>query len=218
MKLLILRLEGLLQSWGEKGKWDERDTTYMPSKSGVIGMIAGCMGLPRGDQRIVELSNALSMSIRMDRAGRSMMDYHTVQGMPRIINAEGKPRGGGNTFITRRYYLEDASFIVVLCGDEDVLSACAVALNDPVWVPYLGRKSCVPSQPILAELTNRYCTVKQALREYPLASRAMEKPLIQYESADGPITRMDRLFDSERRIFERRRVSVPEVLEEVYGL
>ncbi|HEO65907.1 MAG TPA: CRISPR-associated protein Cas5, partial [Spirochaetes bacterium] len=47
MNYIILRLEGPIQSWGEKSFWDERDTSSMPTKSAVIGMIAGCMGLSR---------------------------------------------------------------------------------------------------------------------------------------------------------------------------
>ena len=49
MKLLLIRLEGALQSWGEWAKWDERDSGLMPTKSGVIGVLACCMGLKRGD-------------------------------------------------------------------------------------------------------------------------------------------------------------------------
>ena len=37
MKLLILRLEGALQSWGERSHWDHRDTANFPTKSGVVG-------------------------------------------------------------------------------------------------------------------------------------------------------------------------------------
>lgn len=38
MKILLLRLEGLLQSWGEHSRWDHRDSSDMPTKSGVIGL------------------------------------------------------------------------------------------------------------------------------------------------------------------------------------
>lgn len=36
--LLILRLEGALQSWGDHSKWDVRDSGDFPSKSGVVGV------------------------------------------------------------------------------------------------------------------------------------------------------------------------------------
>ena len=39
-KLLVLCLEGVLQSWGEDAKWDIRDSSDMPTKSGIVGLIA----------------------------------------------------------------------------------------------------------------------------------------------------------------------------------
>jgi CRISPR system Cascade subunit CasD len=42
---LFLRLEGPLQSWGERARWDVRDTAPEPTKSGVIGLLACALGL-----------------------------------------------------------------------------------------------------------------------------------------------------------------------------
>lgn len=36
-KMLMLRLEGVLQSWGEHSRFDSRDSASMPTKSGVVG-------------------------------------------------------------------------------------------------------------------------------------------------------------------------------------
>ena len=54
-KILLIRLEGPLQSWGERSKWDYRDTADFPTKSGVIGMIACAMGLERTDAQLGKL-------------------------------------------------------------------------------------------------------------------------------------------------------------------
>ena len=43
--LLMLRLEGALQSWGDHSKWDIRDSGDFPSKSGVVGLLACAMGM-----------------------------------------------------------------------------------------------------------------------------------------------------------------------------
>ena len=80
MTVLILRLEGALQSWGTRSRFDNRDSGFMPTKSGVIGFIACAMGLPRGDDRILELDAALRMGVRADRPGTMMVDYQTVTG------------------------------------------------------------------------------------------------------------------------------------------
>lgn len=46
-----------------------------------------------------------------------VLDFHTVQGYP-LYNAEGKPRSS-NTVISPRWYLQDASFLVVLDLPDD---------------------------------------------------------------------------------------------------
>ena len=55
-KLLILRLEGALQSWGENSKWDHRDTSVMPSKSGIVGMLGCALGKDRNSPELIQLS------------------------------------------------------------------------------------------------------------------------------------------------------------------
>ena len=44
MKIMLLRLEGVLQSWGERSRWDHRDTSDMPTKSALIGLLGCAMG------------------------------------------------------------------------------------------------------------------------------------------------------------------------------
>lgn len=214
MELLILRLEGMLQSWGEQAKWDERDTAYFPTKSGVVGLLACCLGYERGDARTEKLSDELFISVRADRAGKLMTDFHTVQGSPAVMNAEGKPRGGGRTFITRRAYLQDASFLVVISGSSATLKLCAEALRNPMWTPFLGRRSCTPSMPIFLELTGRFDNDEDAIRNYPRVARSDTRTLYQLERTDGEGTRTDRLMASADRIFSTRRVSAIGVLEE----
>lgn len=214
MKLLVLRLEGVLQSWGERAKWDDRDSATMPTKSGVIGIITSCMGLPRGDEKIVQISEALNMSVRMERAGRILTDFHTVQGMPKLINAEGKPRSGGNTVISRRQYLQDAAFLIFLFGEEKILDTCTKALSDPVWPPFLGRKCCVPSYPIFAALTDKYTSVEQAIQFYPCITRSDDLKLAQIESITGETNRMDQIANGKERVFKRRQVTYVSVLSQ----
>ena len=75
---LVLRLEGPLQSWGERSHWDYRDTALMPTKSGIVGLIASAFGWGRGDSRIPELAASFDMAIRADRPGELMVDFHTI--------------------------------------------------------------------------------------------------------------------------------------------
>lgn len=153
MKLIRLKLKGPLQSWGEQARWDIRDTSNMPAKSAIIGILGCCMGYPRGDRRLATLSEQIHIAVRADRAGRLMTDFHTVQGTDGVmLNAAGKPRGKSGTIITPKQYLQDAEFTVLLWGEEQTLLDCEYALRHPVWPPFLGRRSCVPSVPLLPKI------------------------------------------------------------------
>ncbi len=149
MKLMKFTLSAPLQSWGEDARWDYRATAVMPTKSAIIGLLGCCLGIPRGDERLNRLDKLLRVAVRADQAGRVMTDYHTVQGTNGVfLNAEGKPRTGGDTIITPKQYLQDARFTVFLWGDEETLNACFQAMAHPKWAVYLGRKSCVPAVPV----------------------------------------------------------------------
>lgn len=150
MKILKFVLSAPLQSWGEDARWDQRTTAAMPSKSGIIGLLGCCLGVPRGHERLNQLDEGLKMAVRVDRPGSLMTDFHTVQGSGGVLfAANGKPRGNGSTIITPKQYLQDARFTVFLWGDESLLDDCFHALLHPKWPVYLGRKSCVPSVPLI---------------------------------------------------------------------
>ena len=150
MKLIKIILSAPMQSWGEDARWDQRTTAVMPTKSALIGLIGCCLGYKRGDIRLKELNEALFIAVRADKPGYVMTDFHTVQGNGGVIlNAEGKPRGGGNVIITPKQYLQDARFSVFIWGETEKLNLCFQAMLHPKWSVYLGRRSCVPSVPIL---------------------------------------------------------------------
>ncbi len=54
--------------------------------------------------------------------------------------------------MSRREYLLDARFGVILEGGRPLLERVRAGLDDPVWGVWLGRKNCIPAQPILAGL------------------------------------------------------------------
>lgn len=148
MSILKFPFSAPLQSWGENARWDTRTTTSIPTKSGVIGFLGCCLGYPRGDDKLKELNEQLRIAIRVERPGQILTDFQTVQGTDGILlNAEGKPRGGG-TIITPKQYLQDAWFTIFLEGNRNLLQECYDALLHPKWTPYLGRKNCIPSIPV----------------------------------------------------------------------
>ncbi|MEW5355802.1 type I-E CRISPR-associated protein Cas5/CasD [Streptomyces sp. 16-176A] len=76
--VLFIRLAGPLQSWGITGRFARRDTHSRPTKSGVIGLCAAALGLPR-EEPLGELAEML-FGVRADRPGTPLRDYHTVGG------------------------------------------------------------------------------------------------------------------------------------------
>ncbi|MBU3063159.1 type I-E CRISPR-associated protein Cas5/CasD [Nocardia sp. NEAU-G5] len=152
MSGLILRLAAPLQSWGEHSAFSLRDTQRFPTRSGLIGMFASAHGLRRGEP-LTEF-DSLHLSVRIDRPGAVITDFHTIGGghtpADTVKTAAGSRRTAGKgTIVTRRNYLSDAVFTVGVAGPHETLSRLADALAAPHWQPYLGRRSCPPEQPLL---------------------------------------------------------------------
>ena len=76
MATLLLRLAAPLQSWGSSSKFEIRATEKMPTKSGVVGMLAAALGWKR-DADLSSLSK-LKFGVRADREGEEITDFHTV--------------------------------------------------------------------------------------------------------------------------------------------
>lgn len=205
MKLLILRLEGPLQSWGERSKWDNRDSALMPTKSGVLGIIACCMGIPRDDSRMLELHEKLRIAVRADMPGRLGVDFNTVKSNT-LMNAEGKTQD--RTIVSYRQYLQDASFIVVIASADDGLLSCiADAMKRPKWAAFLGRKSCVPTYPLIPVETDEFDSMEDAVNACPFAERVdpeMRSFRVEIEDSTGRFTRGDRLTATGRHFSGRR--------------
>lgn len=205
--ILLFRLEGVLQSWGEHSKWDYRDTAAFPTKSGVVGLLGCAMGLERDDTRIGEISSSLRMIVRADRAGELLTDFQTISA-DKIYTASGGTRSGGNTIISNKSYLQDASFLVGLTGKKDLLEELDRALKNPKWSMYLGRKNCVPSVPILGEISEEYDSLEQAMQNYPLTERHDENILMEMDSvgAEGSRRPDERAKEKGLKYQDRRTV------------
>jgi CRISPR system Cascade subunit CasD len=168
---LALLLDAPMQSWGFSSRFQRRTTGLHPTKSGVIGLISAAMGLAKGseDERAMlpELAKLKMTSIVIPRDGIGadtalpvlrLEDYHTVLGTRR---ASGKRNE--DAVVTRRQYLLDARFGVILAGDRFILERVAAALQDPVWGIWLGRKSCIPAEPVPRGLSDTETQARRAL-------------------------------------------------------
>lgn len=158
---LALRLGGPLQSWGSASDHNRRDTGPMPTKSGVIGLLASADGRRREDQ-IVDLLQ-LRLGVRVDQPGTLLRDYHTVsdyRGRPLLSASvdtrrrQLKTAPAKYTAVTERFYLQDAVFVAVVAGDSELVGGLAVAVTRPAFPLALGRRCCVPTQPLLLRPTS----------------------------------------------------------------
>ncbi|MGC9346734.1 MAG: type I-E CRISPR-associated protein Cas5/CasD [Anaerolineae bacterium] len=205
---LFLRLEGPMQAWGERARWSVRDTAAEPTKSGVIGLLACALGL-RQDEELRNLSQAMRMGVRCDRPGRQIVDYHTVgagYGRPMLLSAQGKPKissGRPHTEETWRHYLCDASFLVALQAESDLVASVASALRAPFWPIYLGRKSCVPSRPPF-DGVGTYDSLSDALRNWRPLETPVRAILECSPSRPGATRRSDEIISRTHRIFAPR--------------
>ncbi|MEV5683775.1 type I-E CRISPR-associated protein Cas5/CasD [Streptomyces sp. NPDC052164] len=136
MSVLLLRLAGPLQSWGSAARFTRRTTENAPTKSGVIGLLAAAQGRRR-DADLTDLA-ALEFGVRIDQPGARLRDFQTAH---HSDTDKAMP-------LSERFYLADAVFVAGVSGEAALVQRLYEALLEPVFLPYLGRRSCPPSQPI----------------------------------------------------------------------
>lgn len=196
MPTLLLRLAAPLQSWGSSSKFETRTTERMPTKSGVIGMLAAALGLPR-DADLSELS-ALKFGVRADREGEDITDFHTAH-------------SAKASYITYRHYLTDAVFLAGLEGDLNTLKKLEFALKNPKFPLFLGRRSCPPTLPIIIGIREK--TLETALREERMLCKRSKfddtSVCIQIETEErdgGMVQDVPVSFNPQKRIYGYRKL------------
>ena len=181
MKHLALYLRAPLQSWGASSKFGDRGTLDAPTRSGLLGLLAAACGVDKNneatDRGWLARAMKLTLTVLVFRRGDRMTDYHTVGArydkddpwQKRMIptTADGKPRG---TDLTHRAYLSDSVFGAVISGDDVLVAEMAEGLDNPVWGVWFGRKSCIPTEPILVGLFDSDEAARKALDARLLAS------------------------------------------------
>lgn len=153
MPVLLIRLAAPLQSWGANSRFSRRETEMMPTKSGVIGLIAAALGMER--QESLQRFEGLRFGVRIDQPGTIMSDYHTAQ-----------HESWKNPKLSQRFYLQDAVFLAGLeSEDRSALHEYEKALRFPYYQLFLGRRSCPPDGPISSSLVEGH--LETALQKAP---------------------------------------------------
>lgn len=157
---LILKLDGVMQSWGDHTYEDFRPTVGFPTRSGLVGLLAACLGIDRSaNDELTALNRYLEFSVRAEARRRAdavgvvhsapvvrITDFHTVMDARKV---DGSSRAF--PVVSKRQYLCDAVFTVALRprhGSTWSLDQIEAAVKRPVYTPSLGRRACALSRPL----------------------------------------------------------------------
>jgi len=208
---LALRLEAPLQSWGFEDRFSRRKTGLLPTKSALLGLCCAALGAGRGSEDekawLPKLNKLELLTIAIPRGieekpltVRRMEDYHTVQN---TCTADGKIK---DTHITYRTYLNDAAFAALLYGSAVTLRELAVAIADPAWGIWLGRKACIPSAPVFVGVfETEIAALEKILNGQPLSAFTHQREVNVFAAGtdtfmDAPVTFADPREFSPRRV------------------
>lgn len=154
---MLLWFEAPLQSWGADSKFSRRDTLEFPTKSGVLGLVLCAMGASGEQKNLLTRFSNLKQTVLSFLSDRDFLlhDFQMIgsgydsndpwQSMLIPKTGNGKSAVGGGTKLTHRYYLQNATFAVLLEVPADLTETIANALQNPVYPIYLGRRCCVPT-------------------------------------------------------------------------
>lgn len=214
-RFLILKLEGVLQSWGAHTFEDYRPSHAFPTLSGLLGLLGACLGIDRDDASAQRaLAESVVFAVRADRrriangphilASSRITDFHTVENARKV---------GGKTneypVVSRREYLCDAPFTVAVAQGSNItysLDQIAAALRRPVYTPSLGRRSCPLTRPLFE------CLIESATGLIDTLRQVAPQGGVIYSESDDPTLQQQRIRDrpiiGRPRQFASRRVSV----------
>jgi len=184
----------------------------MPTRSAIAGICCAALGADRGsldeEQILAEFAGLKMMAISIPRSirgkafePRRLQDYHTV------MNTRKADGSNKDCHMTHRQYLNDAAFGVLFEGDFAFLGRLAKGLHDPKWGVWLGRKTCIPTSPVLVGLfESREAALKPLLGDIPLERFTRQEEAVSF--SDGRDSLPDRpvSFHASRREFAPRRI------------
>lgn len=158
-----------------------------PPLSMLTGLVGNALGFRHGEfERLQRLQERIRFATRCDRPGEQFTDFQTVDlGQEFMTKAgwttrgEREDRRGGSaregTHLRYRQYLADSRYTVALTllpsGPPPDLDAVENALERPERPLFIGRKTCLPSAPLLAGRVEAD-DVLVALKEWPAAEVA----------------------------------------------
>lgn len=163
---LLFTLAAPIASFGTVAVGERRPTWDRPSKSQIIGLVAGCLGIERSESAKQEaLVASLGFAVRIDDPGQLAIDYHTTQVPPTRRNRRFATRAeelavgntGLKTILSRREYRTGSCYTVCLWMKQAgpaSLDEIKDKLITPVFAPFAGRKANALMLPMLPDLVD----------------------------------------------------------------
>lgn len=163
-----------MASFGDVTVGERRSGWDRPARSAVLGLIGACLGIERADAEAqAALAGGYGVALLCRAPGRLLADYHTAQVPPTrrgrrfATRAEELDAPDLGTVLTRRDYRVGAWHLGAVTAREGArwtLAALAEGMEQPVFTPYLGRKSCplgLPLAPVVAEAADVVAALEQ---------------------------------------------------------
>jgi CRISPR system Cascade subunit CasD len=168
---LLFTLAAPIASFGTVAVGERRPTWDRPSKSQIIGLVAGCLGIERiEEERQREVAATLGFAVRIDDPGQLATDYHTAQAAKDVsvrrrikagftvnTRAEELACDDLKTILSRREFRVGSHYTVALwktASDGASLDAIAAALRAPAFAPFAGRKANTLSLPMAPRMVD----------------------------------------------------------------
>ncbi|MNU42829.1 CRISPR system Cascade subunit CasD [compost metagenome] len=165
MRVLVLKLEGPMASFGDVAVDELRPTATHPFKSMVVGLIGNAMGYKRTEGgRLEALQAAIRMASRIDRQSKIMTDYQTALTNPndpkrpsflgkdvwtsRPVNMRTSNNDKNPIQVYRDYLMDVSVTVAISCTEPGLIDEIAAMIRKPVRPLFLGRKACPPTRPL----------------------------------------------------------------------
>lgn len=195
MRVLILRFDAPLVSFGAPAIDQNGVVQLFPALSMLTGLIANALGWDhRNVDELEGLQERTRYAARIDKRGEALLDYQTVDlgqewmlaekagwtTRGRIASRGGDRKNATGTHQRYQHYRADSvhTIALTLVGDgvpspDDV----AAALREPARPLFIGRKCCLPAAPVLVDIIDATSLVG-VLASAPRARRGDPGPLL----------------------------------------
>ncbi len=193
---LLMRLRSPLIAFGGETIDNFGVIRDFPALSMVTGLLANALGWDRGDDdRHNRLQERLVMGARLDDGGKRLVDFQTAQleKDDKVWTTRGTPesRGGASysgPHLRYRHYHADMNALLALrlqAADEaPTLDDLAAALDKPVRPLFIGRKTCLPTDRLMAGWVEADNILEALQKAWPPVSG---KARVQWPEGEGQL-------------------------------